>query len=69
MEKLKPPKKVCMVCGNTKYAWRRGNHHVIPVKHGGKHLKNNRVWLCTRCHSLLHTAEQKGLCELPKLEE
>ena len=43
--------RVCWFCGNSKKLER---HHIIPVSIGGKHLKDNKVDICSDCHSQLH---------------
>jgi len=63
MEQIKK-KKVCEICGKRDFKNRKDNHHTIPRKNGG--LGKGRVWLCVECHTMLHIAEHKGLCELPK---
>lgn len=29
-------------------------HHVIPLALGGNDIDSNKVWLCIKCHSLIH---------------
>ncbi len=55
--------KVCVICEKKDFKNRKDNHHIIPRKKDG--LGKGRVWLCTECHTMLHIAESKGLCELP----
>ncbi len=56
--------KVCEICGKKDFKNRKDNHHLIPKSKGG--WCKERVWLCVECHTMLHIAESKGLCELPK---
>jgi len=56
-------KKTCAICSKIDYKNRKDNHHIIPRHKGG--LGKGRIWLCTECHTMLHIAESKGLCELP----
>ena len=62
--KPKKRKKTCVVCGKIDFKNRKDNHHVIPRYKNG--AGKGRVWLCTECHTMLHLAESKGLCELPE---
>ena len=41
----------CWFCGSKKNL---EQHHIIPKELGGTHLKNNKVWVCDRCHPQLH---------------
>ena len=29
-------------------------HHVVPLALGGNDIDSNKVWLCIKCHSLIH---------------
>ena len=29
-------------------------HHVVPLALGGNDIDSNKVWLCSKCHALIH---------------
>jgi len=62
--KIQKRRKICLICSKKDFKNRKDNHHVIPRYKGG--LGKGRVWLCTECHTMLHIAESKGLCEFPE---
>jgi len=49
--------RVCRMCGSTESLER---HHLISPLIGGRNVKANLVWLCTKCHNEYH--EEVG-CE------
>lgn len=57
----------CEICGEREFVNRKPPHHVVP-----RRLNTNstlRIWLCRECHVLIHKAEFKGICRLPRSEE
>ncbi len=34
-------------------------HHVVPLALGGNDIDSNKVWLCIKCHSLIHEKSLK----------
>ena len=34
-------------------------HHVVPLALGGNDIESNKVWLCIKCHSLIHEKSLK----------
>ncbi len=30
-------------------------HHVVPLSLGGNDIDSNKVWLCIKCHNLIHS--------------
>ena len=53
LKKIKREKVVhkCYFCGRTTHLER---HHVIPKEIGGSGLKDNKAYVCDKCHSQLH---------------
>jgi len=56
MERSNVEKK-CVLCG---FCIVVEVHHIIPIKDGGKNVKDNLVYLCPNCHSMVH----KGIISL-----
>ena len=48
-------KHYCINCGNEASEL----HHVIPIALGGNDIDSNKVWLCIKCHSLIHEKSLK----------
>lgn len=40
----------CINCGNEAIEL----HHVVPLALGGNDIDSNKVWLCSKCHALIH---------------
>ncbi len=57
----------CELCKNIEIVNRGKNHHIIPRRLNTK--SKLKVWLCKGCHIIIHNAEMKGLCKLPKSNE
>jgi hypothetical protein len=53
----------CIICKKPA----KKSHHLIP--HREKLSHGLKTYLCTDCHKILHIAELRGLCKLPKSEE
>lgn len=49
-------KKGCIRCGKQK---RIVTHHIIPIKNGGTHERQNLVPLCVGCHTKVEYAQKK----------
>ena len=43
-------KKKCYFCGKPALS----RHHIIPIRLGGKGMKENKVDICDNCHKKLH---------------
>lgn len=37
-------------------------HHVVPLSLGGNDIETNKVWLCSKCHAIIHglNPERRG---------
>ena len=47
----------CDLCWEPLTAQTKDEHHKIKRSKGGQDFKSNTVFICTRCHRLIHTAE------------
>ena len=48
-------KHYCINCGKEASEL----HHVVPLALGGNDIDSNKVWLCIKCHSLIHEKSLK----------
>lgn len=51
-------KHYCINCGKEATEL----HHVVPLAIGGNDVESNKVWLCSKCHTLIHgmNEERRG---------
>lgn len=47
-----PNEILCINCGSPASEL----HHIIPLALGGNDIDSNKVWLCNKCHALVHNA-------------
>lgn len=40
----------CINCGS----FATEQHHIVPLAIGGNDVDTNKVWLCSKCHALIH---------------
>lgn len=43
-------KHYCINCNNEAIEL----HHVVPLALGGHDIESNKVWLCSKCHAIIH---------------
>lgn len=41
---------ICVNCGNLATE----KHHIVPLALGGNDIESNKVWLCSKCHAIIH---------------
>ena len=44
----------CINCG----AEATEQHHIVPKSVGGNDIESNKVWVCSKCHCLIHGFNQ-----------
>lgn len=43
----------CVNCGNEAIE----QHHIIPLALGGNDIASNKVYLCSKCHAIIHNMD------------